>query len=442
MSLSFLPIPSIRTSAGLASVAANTPRLTDAPTRRRPTWFATRCHSPSLVCAGLSPQWHLYVNHTILFCTYILPRRLYLYSLLHLPALYWQRVARIFEDAEVSRHEVQRLVDACGDVAMASTVDAALASGYATPPQGVHRALSRGIPFPEEWEPPVVSPALARFKISWEQFIDSLLREWKTLNLVSALLLATILTIFQIQDAANDPLTRWASLMSLVFAIWSLCYGCVYIVQFNTMRSMDKASRWAEEAQRTRAAVFWNIWVLLATPVVWLAWSMIAFCIAILSFIWRTGSTNQTNGYPPLTPEQALGPRVAISAVFLLGLFNFWMILRSFSRYTHTSVRRDRRSRFGRGDRDDERGRGRVRNEDRDRMHGKVVAAPEPRNAVGSIGLGLGLSGLGGEAGSKQGSPATGGVILENVDLEKGEAVYLAGDRLAGGQLPRVSPKL
>ena len=54
------------------------------------------------------------------------------------------------------------------------------------------------------------------------------------------------MTIFQINDAAADPLTRWSSLFSLVFAIWSLSYGCVYVVYFNTMRSMDKASRWAE----------------------------------------------------------------------------------------------------------------------------------------------------------------------------------------------------
>ncbi|OBZ65420.1 hypothetical protein A0H81_14626 [Grifola frondosa] len=85
-----------------------------------------------------------------------------------------------------------------------------------------------------------------------ELFVDTLLREWKTFNLVSALLCTTILTIFQIQDAADDPLTRSVALVSLIFAIMSLSYGCVYIVHFGTMRSMDRASRWAEEAQRIK----------------------------------------------------------------------------------------------------------------------------------------------------------------------------------------------
>ena len=52
--------------------------------------------------------------------------------------------------------------------------------------------------------------------------------------------------MFQIPDAAGDPITRWAALFSLIFSIMSLTYGCIYIVQFGTMRSMYKASRWAE----------------------------------------------------------------------------------------------------------------------------------------------------------------------------------------------------
>lgn len=57
---------------------------------------------------------------------------------------------------------------------------------------------------------------------------------------------STVLTMFQIPDAAGDPLTRWSALLSLIFSIMSLTYGCIYIVQFNSMRSMYKASRWAE----------------------------------------------------------------------------------------------------------------------------------------------------------------------------------------------------
>ena len=46
-----------------------------------------------------------------------------------------------------------------------------------------------------------------------------------------------------------------------------------------------------QEAQRSKTSIFWNVWVLLSMPAVWVAWSMITFFIAIISFIWTTGSS-------------------------------------------------------------------------------------------------------------------------------------------------------
>ena len=121
------------------------------------------------------------------------------------------------------------------------------------------------------------------------------------------------MTMFQIPSALNDPLTRTAALLSLVCALMSLSYGCIYIVRFGTMRSMYRASRWAEvsillvsraarrltathvdlqEAQSSRTSILWNVWVMLAAPAVWLAWSMVTFLVSILSFVWRTGATD------------------------------------------------------------------------------------------------------------------------------------------------------
>jgi hypothetical protein len=111
--------------------------------------------------------------HVLAFDT--LPRQLYLHSQLRLPSLYFSRVARIFEDAAVSRPEIQRIIDACESV------------GTENVQNGTTGIV---LPFPEEWVPPNVSPALARFKLSWESFVDALVREWKTLNVLSALLLS------------------------------------------------------------------------------------------------------------------------------------------------------------------------------------------------------------------------------------------------------------
>ncbi|KAJ7579200.1 hypothetical protein C8J56DRAFT_868211 [Mycena floridula] len=235
---------------------------------------------------------------------------IYLHLLLRLPALYFTRVAKIFQDAEVSKPDIQRMIDAAIQQQ----------SGATTGP-----FAEMGLPLPEDWTPDLVSPALVRFKHSWEAFIDSLLREWKTLNVVSALLLSAILTMFQI-PSSTDPLTRTIALLSLVCALMSLSYGCVYIVRFGTMRSMYRASRWAEEARKTNTSLWWNVWVLLAMPAVWLSWSMLFFIASILSFVWRPD-------IPKDSPPLSLISRILITALMSIGIIYFGMIVSTLKSY-------------------------------------------------------------------------------------------------------------
>jgi hypothetical protein len=78
-----------------------------------------------------------------------------------------------------------------------------------------------------------------------------------------------------------------------------------------------------QEAGNDKTLIWWNAWVLLAMPAVWLAWSMILFTVGILSFVWRTGSTADPSERDKLRPRQALGPRIAITCVFALSLIYF-----------------------------------------------------------------------------------------------------------------------
>ncbi|KAH7916659.1 hypothetical protein BJ138DRAFT_1108451 [Hygrophoropsis aurantiaca] len=372
------------------------------------------------------------LNSLVHFISDTLPRQVYLHLLLRLPSLYFSRIARIYEDAEVSRPDVQRMIDFC----LAPRVHSA-SSPF---PPGTHTHPGPILPFPEEWTTTNVPPALVRFKHSWEAFVDSLLREWKTFNLVSALLLSyvnisfnsgldnwvdlwssAILSMFQNTQMANDPVTRTAALFSLTCALMSLSYGCVYIVRFGTMRSMYKATRWAEEARKTTTFIWWNVWVLLAMPAVWLAWSMIFFIFAILSFVWRSGSSQDPPNPAPLPPKAALGPRIAITFLFVLGLLYFALIVKTLHNYgrtrnedrqilndntgqsgrnteRHTDPEREDRGRErerGRTGRGGERGRDRVRNDARGRAGDRQGERPDG-GALSAV-TGLGLTGLDGQ---------------------------------------------
>ncbi|KAF7799967.1 hypothetical protein EIP86_011210 [Pleurotus ostreatoroseus] len=392
----------------------------------------------------------------------VLPRQIYLHFLFRLPALYFSRVARIFEDAEVSKHEIQRMIEACmlpnetnEDIGTASAAAGAGLAGAAAGlahSQGVRYGGS-AFPFPVDWNPPSVSPALARFKHSWEQFVDSLLREWKTLNLVSVLLCTALLTMFQIPDAAGDPITRWAALFSLIFAIMSLTYGCIYIVQFGAMRSMYKASRWAEEAQKTKTLIWWNIWVLLAMPAIWLAWAMAAFCVAILSYIWRTGSADDPDDgrHAPLSHGQALAVRTTLTVIFGLGLIYFILVLRTFGTYGEGEVSwrrswlatghpagRGARVRERREEVERERGRRRQRAQDRDQDR-----QSEHELKQSSPSMGLGLLGV---SGSGAGMASMTSVMQDDAPWDKTEKkamedVYVMEAGASRGR-GRISPKL
>lgn len=64
--------------------------------------------------------------------------------------------------------------------------------------------------------------------------------------------------MFQNQEMAYDPVIRTAALLSLVSALMSLSYGCAYIVRFGTMRSMYKATRWAQVRCRRSFVKGWR----------------------------------------------------------------------------------------------------------------------------------------------------------------------------------------
>ncbi|KAF8964518.1 hypothetical protein BDZ97DRAFT_1815490 [Flammula alnicola] len=278
--------------------------LTDS--QGRPTTDPEKSQAEQSELSSVDAKTYIYA-----FVVDTLPRQVYLNLLLHLPSLYFSRVTRIFEETELSMPKIR---------------------------EGVLEA-ARHLPDPETGIPPqwrhdlpIADLQYINLQKAWQLFIDSLMREWKTLNIISVLLLSAILTVLQIDSAAADPLTRYAALVSMIFALMSLLYGCIYIIRFTTMRKTYKAALWAEEAQRSKTSIWWNVWILLAMPATWLAWSMIAFIICIMSFVWRTGTIDDANR-GPMTTSQALAPRITITIILCLGVVYFVLITNTLKRY-------------------------------------------------------------------------------------------------------------
>jgi hypothetical protein len=65
---------------------------------------------------------------------------------------------------------------------------------------------------------------------------------------------------------------------------------------------------------------------------------MILFLLAILSFVWRTGAASDPQDRSPLDDQSALGPRVAITSILLLGMIYLAMIVKTLRRYGSTQA--------------------------------------------------------------------------------------------------------
>ena len=113
----------------------------------------------TLLVDSLTLIWHF------IFDT--LPRQFYLHFLLRLPAFYFSRVAHIFEEADMTMSEIK-----------------GMALATLAPMTDPNSALP-------DWDD-TIAKLNSNLKTTWESFIDSLLREWKTLNIVSVLLLSCV----------------------------------------------------------------------------------------------------------------------------------------------------------------------------------------------------------------------------------------------------------
>ncbi|KAI5900152.1 uncharacterized protein SCHCODRAFT_02695403 [Schizophyllum commune H4-8] len=113
----------------------------------------------------------------------------------------------------------------------------------------------------------------------------------------------------------------------------SLLYGCLYIIRFGTMKRMHKAAAWADEAQKRRDSILWNVWVLLAMPTVWLIWSITLFISSIMSYVWRT--SHVAGDYDSTDADHSgRAARIVISCMLGLGIIIYLcVVIKTFARY-------------------------------------------------------------------------------------------------------------
>ena len=170
-----------------------------------------------------------------------------------------------------------------------------------------------------------------------------------------------MLTFLQINEAGLHPFTRLTALLSLECAFMSLLFCALYLARFHSLRDVEKGMSWifvsgscflcskrsdtdlvSKAAAQTSTPLYWNMWLFLALPAVWLAWSLIFFSTSLLSFVWTSGD-RRVPELAPFTDDDTmdvmpmsfrvftpLWPRIILTVVFTFGLGMGLLVMKAF----------------------------------------------------------------------------------------------------------------
>ncbi|TFK68338.1 hypothetical protein BDN72DRAFT_960327 [Pluteus cervinus] len=248
-------------------------------------------------------------NYVTAFFVDVIFRQLYWHLLLRVPEVYWSRVSRMIQAADIPDAELASLL-----YEVKVNHPGFASSCYTLPMSNA------------KWS----SESYLQLEHSWENFLDSAMREWKIMNLVSVLLLGAIASLLQIELVAMDPLVRTAAFISMVCALMSLLYGCIYSIRFFDLKKPYKAFPWTEHAKKNQLNPFWNVWVFLGMPAIWLVWSLIAYLVAIMAYVWRVGGDGTA---VKASPGCILDLRIVVTLVLCLGLVYLCLIIGTLKQY-------------------------------------------------------------------------------------------------------------
>ncbi|KAJ6461127.1 hypothetical protein DFH09DRAFT_1348205 [Mycena vulgaris] len=154
----------------------------------------------------------------------------------------------------------------------------------------------------------------------WETFTDILLKQWKTIGLLSTLIFgfaSSALVIFVVDITSSSGLLVIVH-CALLCAMMSLIYTSFLSVYFGSWRSSSTAERWVKEMRTASPHSLWNFWVLISLPVAWTCWGIFLFLTSMVLFAWPLSqydsSQDSLDGV-----QESLGIRIFVMMVLVAG---------------------------------------------------------------------------------------------------------------------------
>ncbi|KAF9460506.1 hypothetical protein BDZ94DRAFT_893988 [Collybia nuda] len=171
-------------------------------------------------------------------------------------------------------------------------------------PEGEPRSIVivRPSPIPQ---PPHTPDIVPKFQAEWENYVNMRVAEWTILFTVACIFVAVSLTIFQIPEAINEPITRAFTSVAVFRAFSGVIYAPIFPLFFKSQytRTPRFALFWVKETRKKRkVSTFWNPWVMISLPAASTLWALIFYFLAIFCVTWGMSSTAPTERIQSVTP--------------------------------------------------------------------------------------------------------------------------------------------
>ncbi|KAJ3576866.1 hypothetical protein NP233_g140 [Leucocoprinus birnbaumii] len=168
-----------------------------------------------------------------------------------------------------------------------------------------------------------------------DRVLTTLLREWKTLRVLSSIIFASVLAMLQIERVEEDSIVSTPAYFSLLFGVMSAISATILDLYFQCGKSSPGIIAWVHSLRNISEPMrLDDDSVVLALPAISTAWSTLLFIISIIAFTFE-GYSGHADGTPVdtvhhiLSPSASLSFRILLFIAMIIGIGYLVMLMRT-----------------------------------------------------------------------------------------------------------------
>ncbi|KAF7359580.1 hypothetical protein MVEN_00681700 [Mycena venus] len=159
-------------------------------------------------------------------------------------------------------------------------------------------------------------------------------KQWTLMGgIAGGVLFSTLIALFQITSATDDPMVHVPVQLAIVCQGFGIAYASILSFTVGDLESeRTDGIAWMDKVAQSPRNTFWSPAIMLSMPVAWIIWGVFCFAFAIMTFLLRSGTTDEPDENSRLSPHQAYAPRAITMLLFVVGMVYLVRILMTVTR--------------------------------------------------------------------------------------------------------------